>query len=134
MHAAMRNEKSMCVMYDMHTSFGWENTLYRIFKYVHPFKTRAIQQQSLSSGHYWQFYELCSETMKEDYLKQNTLPEKYVASNAIKIQQINPTTKEIVNTFNSKREVILECKCSNLSLNKALENNSVMNGFLWSKS
>ena len=96
--------------------------------------TRAIQQQSLSSGHYWQFYELCSETMKEDYLKQNTLPEKYVASNAIKIQQINPTTKEIVNTFNSKREVILECKCSNLSLNKALENNSVMNGFLWSKS
>ena len=96
--------------------------------------TRAIKQQSLSSGHYWQFYELCSEKMKEEYLKHNTLPEKYVASNAIKIKQINPTTKEIVNTFNSKREVILAMKCSNLSLNKALENNSVMNGFLWIKS
>ena len=96
--------------------------------------TRAIKQQSLSSGHYWQFYELCSEKMKEEYLKHNTLPEKYVASNAIKIKQINPTTKEIVNTFNSKREVILAMKCSNLSLNKALENNSVMNGFLWNKS
>lgn len=96
--------------------------------------TRAIQQQSLSSGHYWQFYELCSETMKEEYLKHNTLPEKYVASNAIKIKQIDPATKEIVNIFNSKREVILTMKCSNLSLNKSLENNSVLNGFLWCKS
>jgi hypothetical protein len=93
--------------------------------------TRAIQQQSLSSGHYWQFYELCSDAMKEEYLKNNSLPEKYKASNAIKIQQLDPQTNNIINTFNSKREVILECKCSNLSLNKALENDTILNGFLW---
>lgn len=39
--------------------------------------TRAIQQESLSSGHYWKFWEDCSEEMKTEFLKHNSLPKKY---------------------------------------------------------
>jgi hypothetical protein len=36
--------------------------------------TRAIQEDSISSGHYWNFFDKCSNTMKEEYLSHSTLP------------------------------------------------------------
>ena len=51
--------------------------------------TRAIKQNSISSGHYWNFFDDCSEQMKIEYLKNNNLPENNKPVSNYIINQIN---------------------------------------------
>jgi len=97
--------------------------------------TRAIQQQHVSSGHYWNFFEDCDKEMQEEYLKSNSLPEKYVKNNGTKIQKIDPTTKNVLATYNSKRDIVKKYQISYNKLNSMVDANSdeVYNGFIWKK-
>ena len=95
--------------------------------------TRAIQQQHISSGHYWNFFDDCSKEMQEEYLKTNKLPEKYVKNNGIKIQKIDPITKTAMSTYNSKRDIVRKYQISYSKLNNLINNNSeeIYCGFIW---
>jgi len=95
--------------------------------------TRAIQQQHISSGHYWNFFDDCSKEMQEEYLKTNKLPEKYVTNSGIKIQKIDPITKTVISTYNSKRDIVRKYQISHVKLNKLINNNSdeIYCGFIW---
>jgi prophage antirepressor-like protein len=97
--------------------------------------TRAIQQQHISSGHYWNFFEDCPIEMQEEYLKTNKLPEKYVKNNGTKIQKIDPTTKNVLSTYNSKRDIVKKYQISYNKLNSMIDTDSdeVYNGFIWKK-
>ena len=95
--------------------------------------TRAIQQQHISSGHYWNFFDDCSEEMKTEYLKHNSLPNKFIRQTGIKIQQIDPITKKVLAVYNTKREVVKKCQISYAKLGLLINSNSseVYNGFIW---
>jgi hypothetical protein len=95
--------------------------------------TRAIQQQHISSGHYWNFFDDCSEEMKTEYLKHNSLPNKFVRQTGIKIQQIDPITKKVLAVYNTKREVAKKCQISYAKLGLLInsKSNEVHNGFIW---
>ena len=95
--------------------------------------TRAIQQQHISSGHYWNFFDDCSEEMKTEYLKHNSLPNKFVRQTGIKIQQIDPLTKKVLAVYNTKREVAKKCQISYAKLGLLInsKSNEVHNGFIW---
>jgi prophage antirepressor-like protein len=95
--------------------------------------TRAIQQQHISSGHYWNFFDDCSEEMKTEYLKHNSLPNKFVRQTGIKIQQIDPITKKVLAVYNTKREVAKKCQISYAKLGLLInsKSNEVYNGFIW---
>lgn len=95
--------------------------------------TRAIQQQHISSGHYWNFFDDCSEEMKTEYLKHNSLPNKFVRQTGIKIQQIDPITKKVLAVYNTKREVVKKCQISYAKLGLLInsKSNEVYNGFIW---
>jgi len=95
--------------------------------------TRAIQQQHISSGHYWNFFDDCSEEMKTEYLKNNSLPNKFVRQTGIKIRQIDPITKKVLAVYNTKREVAKKCQISyaKLGLLISSKSNEVYNGFIW---
>jgi prophage antirepressor-like protein len=95
--------------------------------------TRAIQQQHVSSGHYWNFFDNCSTEMKDEYLKTNTLPEKLANASGIKIQRIDPITKNVLSTYNSKRDIVKKYQISYIKLNSLVNNNSdeVYHGFIW---
>lgn len=97
--------------------------------------TRAIQQQHVSSGHYWNFFEDCDKEMQEEYLKTNELPEKYVKNNGTKIQKIDPSTKNVLATYNSKRDIVKKYQISYNKLNRMIDANEdeVYNGFIWKK-
>ena len=95
--------------------------------------TRAIQQQSLSSGHYWNFFENCSEEMKAEYLLNHKLPEKFVHSTGKKVQQIDPKTKNILKIYNSNRDVIKQFQMSTLKLQECLESGEIYNGYIWER-
>ena len=93
--------------------------------------TRAIQQQSISSGHYWNFFDNCSEEMKSEYLKNNKLPEKYVANIGKKVEQIDPKTNTVIKIYNSNRDIIKNFQMSTLTLQKCLKSGEIYNGYIW---
>ena len=93
--------------------------------------TRAIQQQSLSSGMYWNFFDKCSEEMQTEYLSHSKLPEKYVPACSKKVQQIDPKTNEIIKTYNSNREVCNVAQISTATLKRVMETGEIYNGYKW---
>ena len=98
--------------------------------------TRAIQQQHISSGHYWNFFDACSEEMKEEYLKHNSLPEKMPTPSGIKIQKIDPITKNVLSVYNAKRDIVKKYQISNAKLTLLInsEEDEIYNGFIWKLS
>ncbi len=93
--------------------------------------SRAIKNQSISSGHYWNFFNKCSPEMREEYLLHHELPEKFTKTNGLKIVQIDPITNEELKIFSSMTDVVLGFQMSHMSLKKAAANNLVHNGFKW---
>lgn len=95
--------------------------------------TRAIKNQSLSSGHYWNYFDNCSEEMKSEYLKNYSLPDKKENLKSQKIQRIDPNTNKIISEHSSKREIIKLFQISNSKLNQLIKNNNneVYKGFIW---
>jgi prophage antirepressor-like protein len=93
--------------------------------------TRAIQQQSISSGHYWQFFNNCSNEMKEEYLKNNKLPEKFKPKYNKVVQQIDPKTKEVIKVYNSNRDVIKRFQMSSTTLRNISQSGEIHNGYIW---
>lgn len=92
---------------------------------------RAIQNGSISSGHYWKYFDDCSKEMQSEYLKNNVLPEKYVSKVSKKVEQICPKTKQILKTYDSNRDVIKLFKMSVTSLKKYSESGEIHNGYIW---
>jgi hypothetical protein len=94
--------------------------------------TRAIQQQTISSGHYWNFFDNCSIEMQTHYLETNTLPTKPANASGIKIQKIDPITNMVISVYNTKREIVKKYQISYAKLNLLLENScEIYNGFIW---
>jgi hypothetical protein len=93
--------------------------------------SRAIKQKSISSGHYWNLFHRCSQEMRNEYLKTNTLPEQHVKSNGISVIQIHPVTMEKITEYKSITEVLKKFQMSRISLIKASETNEIHNGFRW---
>jgi prophage antirepressor-like protein len=93
--------------------------------------TRAIKQQSISSGHYWNYFEKCSPEMQEDYLSRASLPEKYLSPNGKRVQQLDSKTLEVIASYTSKRDVTRKFHMSYGSLEKACESGEPHNGYRW---
>jgi very-short-patch-repair endonuclease len=93
--------------------------------------SRAIKEERVSSGHYWNIFDRCSQEMRDEYLKTNVLPEYHVKANGITVIQINPMTNENMKTYKSITEVLKNFQMSRITLNKVSDNNEIHNGFKW---
>ena len=94
--------------------------------------TRAIKQDSISSGHYWKFFDDCPQEMKDAYFASGgILPEKYVAKTGKSVQQIDPKTDEIIAIYHSNREIIKKFQMSVITLKQSSESGNIHNGYRW---
>jgi hypothetical protein len=89
----------------------------------------AIKKDNISSGHYWMRYDDCSEELKATYTKE--LPIKIKKFNAIKVELINKTTKEIIKIFDCIEDVLKEFQMSRLTLNKVSKSQEPYKGFIF---
>lgn len=92
---------------------------------------RAIKNGSISSGHYWNYFENCSQEMQDEFLQNNTLPDKYISPCGKRVEQICPITKKVLKKYDSNREVIKQFKMSVTSLKKYSESGEIHNGYIW---
>lgn len=93
--------------------------------------SRAIKKNGISSGHYWNVFDHCSEEMRNTYLMTNKLPEPHIKANGTSVIQINPITGEEIKVFKSITEILKKFQMSRASLNKASDNDEIHNGFKW---
>jgi prophage antirepressor-like protein len=93
--------------------------------------SRAIKNGSKSCNRYWKMWKDCSKEMQDEYLKTNSLPEKFVSKNALKVIQIEPKTKKEVGVFYSKTEVLKKYQMGMTKLNQVCRDEEIYKGFLW---
>ena len=93
--------------------------------------SRAIKNNSISSGHYWNVFNKCSQEMKDEFLKHNVLPEKHTKANGVKVLQISPITNEKIKQFDSITEVLKKFQMSRITLNSVSNNDEIHKGFKW---
>jgi prophage antirepressor-like protein len=93
--------------------------------------SRAIKEQTLSSGHYWNYYDACPIEWREEYLKTKKLPEKHVYQNGKVIQQIDPITMKVIETFQTKRDVVRKFQVSYNKLGSVVNTDEMYSGYFW---
>jgi prophage antirepressor-like protein len=95
--------------------------------------TRAIQQQSVSSGHYWNFFEDCPQEWRDEYLLTRKLPERFIHTAGKKVEQIDPKTNKVLKVYNSNRDVIKLYQMSASKLRECFKTAEIHNGYIWNK-
>lgn len=93
--------------------------------------SNAIKRNSVSSGHYFTLWCDCDETLKENYLKNNTLPEKKSSKSAINIEQLHPITEHFIKKYITIDDIVKEYKVSRGSIKTACEFNTSLKGYKW---
>jgi len=93
--------------------------------------SRAIKQSSISSGHYWNFFDKCSQEMQDEYLSTNSLPERFIKKNSKYVIQIDPITNKEIKQFKSITDVTLQFQMSHTTLKKVSISNEIHKGYKW---
>ncbi len=90
----------------------------------------ALKESSLAAHRYWNYFDDCSDKMKEEYLKNNTLPEPQKPK-GVGIEMLDIKTKKVVERFDTMNDVIKKYHMGRGSLKNAIENKHSHNGYLW---
>jgi hypothetical protein len=93
--------------------------------------TRAIKEQSISSGHYWNYFDDCSTEMRNEYLSHSILPEKYTNNCGKQVHQIDVKTNKVLNTYGSNREICKLFQMSSTKLKDVIKTGEIHQGFKW---
>lgn len=93
--------------------------------------SRAIKNSSISSGHYWNFFDKCSQEMQDEYLSKNSLPERFIKKNSKYVIQIDPITNKEIKQFKSITDVTLQFQMSHTTLKKVSISNEIHKGYKW---
>ena len=91
----------------------------------------AIKYSSKVGGYFWILWDNASQELKDNYLKNNELPDKYKTTRGAKVQQIDIKTNEIVKTFASITDVAKEMKMSVKTIKNVSIDGSIHKGFKW---
>jgi len=94
--------------------------------------SQAIKLNRLCSGHYFCYYDDCSEDLKSAYLQHSELPNEPARCNAVPVKQLHPITRALIKTYNSIADVQKEYQASRITLKKVIDESSVFKGFVWS--
>jgi len=90
----------------------------------------SILHGNICSGHYFQYYNDCSQELKNKYLESGKeLPIKQ--TKGITIKQYNYDNGELINEYPSLLDVQIKFQVSNKSLKNAIKTGEVLKNFIW---
>jgi hypothetical protein len=93
---------------------------------------KSITNGNLSSGHYFTYYDNCSDELKNRYINTGgILPKEYV-NKGIAIKQLNHITNEVIREFPSILDVQKHFQVSSKTIKKAIETGEIIKNFKWS--
>jgi hypothetical protein len=90
----------------------------------------SILHGNICSGHYFQYYNECSQELKNKYIESGKeLPIK--KTKGITIKQYNYDNGELINEYPSLLDVQIKFQVSNKSLKNAIITGEVLKNFIW---
>jgi prophage antirepressor-like protein len=92
---------------------------------------KALHNGSISSGHYFSYWDDCSAALQNEYLSREELPKPPCPKGAINVYQLDPASGLVIKTYNSVQQAQNTMQFSRLSLKKAIENDIILKGFKW---
>lgn len=93
--------------------------------------SNSIKRKSISSGHYFMMWYDCESKLQDEYLQNNSLPQKRIAVNGKQIEQLHPITEAIIKSYTSIEDVIKQFRISRQTLKSACNFNIVSKGYKW---
>jgi prophage antirepressor-like protein len=91
-----------------------------------------IKNEKPYNNNYFICWTDCADEMQQKYLINNTLPEKDTNKpNQVKIQKLDPETKELLHTYLSITEVTTKYKLTRRTLISAINGNIIKREFYW---
>lgn len=94
--------------------------------------SQAIKLSRRCSGHYFCYYNDCSEDLKNAYLEHSNLPGQPPRCNAKQIKQLHPITRSLIKTYNCIADVQKDFQASRTTLKKVIDENAIFKGYIWS--
>ena len=92
----------------------------------------VIKQQKLYHGSYYLNWSDCSDELQSKYLENNELPElNNKKPHQIKINRLDPNTKEVLHTYSTLSEVTTKYKMTRRTLYSAINGDLVKREFKW---
>ena len=88
----------------------------------------AIKYGSALNNHYWVHLKDLSDELKEEYEKDNPIPEKTPNIKGIKINVFNVKTNTLIKTFNSYVDINNELNISTKTIKKYMATDEPYNG------
>lgn len=93
----------------------------------------AIKEQKLYNGYYYINWTDCPDELQQEYLKDHELPDLIdKLPHQIKINRLDPETKEVLHTYSSLTEVTTKYKMTRRTLYSAINGDLVKREFKWS--
>ena len=90
---------------------------------------KAIKNGSICRGHYFKIWDKCDVSLREHYLKNNTLPLKTTTSNAQRVCCEDNAGN--VYQYSSIKEVEAKYRVSRKTIQDAVKDGSYLKGFKW---
>lgn len=92
---------------------------------------QSIMRGNLSSGHYFKYYDDCSDELKHEFLNSGgTLPEMHI-NKGVSVKQIHHITGEILKEYPSILDVQKHFQISSKCIKKAIETGEIVKGYRW---
>lgn len=91
----------------------------------------ALKYSTKVGGYYWILWDDADQELKDKYLENNELPQKYKTARGEKVQQLDSKTGKVIKTFPSITDVAKEMKMSVKTIKKISMDNSIYKDFKW---
>jgi len=91
----------------------------------------AVKFKTIVDTHYFILWDELDDEIKAHYMEDHDLPGKAKNPRGKSIEQIDPVTKNVVNTYGSMSEIVKIFKISPNKINEMVKEKRVYKGFLW---
>lgn len=92
---------------------------------------QSIMRGNLSSGHYFKYYEDCSDELKQEFLNSGgTLPDAHI-NKGVSVKQVHHITGDIVKEYPSILDAQKHFQISSKCIKKAIETGEIVKGYRW---
>jgi phage anti-repressor protein len=92
--------------------------------------TVALSNNTTCAKSYWKMYEDCDETLKSTFEGQLPAEQNTKTCNK-RVQQIDPKTKEVITTFESKQDVCSKLGICQKTITKYNASGNIYKGYIW---
>jgi phage anti-repressor protein len=92
--------------------------------------TVALSNNTTCAKSYWKMYEDCDETLKSTFEGQLPAEQNPKTCNK-RVQQIDPKTKEVITTFESKQDVCSKLGICQKTITKYSTSGNIYKGYIW---